>query len=69
MLCGSLLFQPHRGYLSLSRLSAACATLQAQAAQLAGYRSIRLCVASRHLPSMKELVIKGTVDPCFRAGS
>ena len=33
--------------------------------QLAGYRSVRLCIASRHLPAMNELVVKGTVDPCF----
>ena len=46
-------------------VSAAWATLQALAAPLAGYCSFRLCLASRHLPSMKVLVIKGTVILSF----
>ena len=41
---------------------------QAPTAQSAGYRSIRLCVASSLLPYMNALVISGTVDPCFSAG-
>ena len=40
-------------------------TLQALAAQLAGYCSVRLCLASGHLPSMKVLVIQGTVILSF----
>ena len=40
-------------------------TLQALAAQLAGYCRVRLGLASGLLPSMKVLVIKGTVILSF----
>ena len=46
-------------------VSLAWSTLQALAAQLAGYCSVRLCLASGHLPSMKVLVTKGTVILSF----
>ena len=46
-------------------VSPAGSTLQALAAQLAGYCSVRLCLASGHFPSMKVLVIQGTVILSF----